>query len=108
MIVWGIWWGTFLCLGIGEASRLRNFRGHVHHIQYHPDEKQNVFHQDQFLNVQERYFDQAIVDHFAPVSEQRYWKQRYFINDEFWGGASFPVFLYIGMTCMDSNIYTML
>jgi thymus-specific serine protease len=46
--------------------------------------------------VKEAYFDAAIVDHSAPLSERTYWKQRYFINDEFWAGRDYPVFMYIG------------
>ena len=29
----------------------------------------------------ERWFDEQLVDHFGPVSEKRYWSQRYFVNE---------------------------
>lgn len=69
-------------------QRLRAFRGLGHHLP--ADGSASV------ASVSEEFFSGAVLDHFAPVSERRLWKQRYFLNDEFWGGRGFPVFLYIG------------
>lgn len=50
-------------------------------------------------NVQELYFAEAVVDNYAPIQEQQLWSgkgQRYFFNDEFWGGPGSPIFVFIG------------
>lgn len=36
------------------------------------------------------------MDNFAPVNEQQYWSQRYWVNEDLYGGEGHPVFLYIG------------
>ncbi|KDO19213.1 hypothetical protein SPRG_15656 [Saprolegnia parasitica CBS 223.65] len=44
------------------------------------------------------YFDKQILDHGhdnCGGNTTAYWKQRYHVNDEFYGGAGSPVFLYI-------------
>jgi hypothetical protein len=49
--------------------------------------------------TKEYYFDDAIVDHFAPASEERKWfgkGQRFWINDEYFGGEKYPIFVMIG------------
>jgi thymus-specific serine protease len=46
--------------------------------------------------VQEAFYEQAVLDHDAPVSKQKFWKQRYFINQDYWGGNGYPVFLFNG------------
>lgn len=73
----------------GGTTRIHTFRGNMHHIQYHPEDTQTSA-------VREHYFPHALVDHFTSLSQRRFWRQRYFLNDEFWGGVGFPVFLYIG------------
>lgn len=50
------------------------------------------------MNVSTHYFP-AVIDNFAPISQQQVWTgkgQRYWMNDELWGGPGFPVFVYIG------------
>ena len=50
------------------------------------------------VNVTTNYFP-AIIDNFAPISTQRVWYgkgQRYWMNNELWGGQSYPIFVYIG------------
>ena len=50
------------------------------------------------VNVSTHYFP-AVIDNFAPISLQQVWigkGQRYWMNDELWGGPGFPVFVYIG------------
>ncbi|KDO17446.1 hypothetical protein SPRG_21869 [Saprolegnia parasitica CBS 223.65] len=46
--------------------------------------------------VTEHNYTEAVLDHFAPVAARKHWNQRYFVNDEFWAGEGYPVFLYIG------------
>ncbi|OQS07366.1 serine protease family S28 [Thraustotheca clavata] len=84
-------WSFSISWIVIDASRHRwdDFRGHQHHIQYDPDN-------NWIPAVVEYKYTQAILDHFAPVSDRKYWNQRYFVNDEFWAGVGFPVFLYIG------------
>ncbi|KAI9915516.1 hypothetical protein PsorP6_007282 [Peronosclerospora sorghi] len=76
---------------VHNLQRLRDFRGHEYFVHFDDSE-------DEVVNfpVQEDFFTHAIVDHFAAVSERTTWKQRYQVNEEFWGGHGFPVFLYIG------------
>ena len=96
---WLVWWWMAMSLivvscvcGAEDAKkrhRLDDFRGHMHHVQY---DRHNATHPA----VTEHNYTEALLDHFAPVSEARYWNQRYFVNDEFWAGDGFPVLLYIG------------
>jgi thymus-specific serine protease len=46
--------------------------------------------------VQEAFYEQAVLDHNAPASQQKFWKQRYLINQDFWGGKGYPVFFHNG------------
>jgi serine protease 16 len=76
-----------------NLQRLRDFRGHEYFVQFdvHQSEDDAVE-----FPIQEDFFTDAVVDHFAPVSKRSTWKQRYQVNEEFWGGHGYPVFLYIG------------
>ncbi|TDH71681.1 hypothetical protein CCR75_004417 [Bremia lactucae] len=76
-----------------NLQRLQDFRGHEYFVQFglHQSEDDPVE-----PPVNEDYFPNAILDHFAPVSKRLLWNQRYQVNEEFWGGHGFPVFLYIG------------
>lgn len=76
-----------------NLQHLQDFRGHEYFVQFglHQSEDDPVE-----PPVYEDYFTDAIVDHFAPVSKRLVWNQRYQVNEEFWGGHGFPVFLYIG------------
>ncbi len=50
-------------------------------------------------DVEEFFYDGAIIDNFAPVNSQETWRskgQRYFVNKKFWAGAGAPVFVFIG------------
>ncbi|CAH0474543.1 unnamed protein product [Peronospora belbahrii] len=78
---------------VHNLQRLQDFRGHEYfvHFDVHQSEDEPVE-----FPVQEDFFTSAILDHFVPVSKRTMWKQRYQINEEFWGGHGFPVFLYIG------------
>ncbi|ETV96398.1 hypothetical protein H310_10551 [Aphanomyces invadans] len=95
------WAATILVLALtsvtgrefSQRHRLDDFRGHQHHIQYYPEVAAGT---GIASSVTEHNYTKAVVDHFAPVSATKYWNQRYFINDEFWAGERFPVFLYIG------------
>ncbi|OQS06824.1 serine protease family S28 [Thraustotheca clavata] len=49
---------------------------------------------DEMENVVPQFFQRAIVDHTA--TKHAYWKQRYYLNKEYWGGDGFPVFLMVG------------
>lgn len=44
----------------------------------------------------EQFFPKAVVDNFAPIHEQKLWRQRYYMNSSHWGGKGSPVFLVIG------------
>ncbi|TMW67160.1 hypothetical protein Poli38472_012276 [Pythium oligandrum] len=74
-----------------HVHKLQDFRGHGFLLSMEPDVPDNAT-----ASVKEEYFEKAILDHFAPLSERKYWKQRYFINEEFWAGRDYPVFMYIG------------
>ncbi|TYZ58693.1 hypothetical protein PybrP1_001952 [[Pythium] brassicae (nom. inval.)] len=74
-----------------DAHKLRSFRGQTSHVLYGPESPAEVQ-----APVEECYFEHAILDHFAPLSERKYWKQRYFVNEEFWAGRDYPVFVSIG------------
>jgi hypothetical protein len=50
-------------------------------------------------NVSTYYFSEAVIDNFAPVALQQHWHglgQRYWVNDNLWGGPGYPIFVYIG------------
>ena len=50
-------------------------------------------------DVEEFYFDGAVIDNFAPANNQETWRskgQRYFMNRKFWAGAGAPIFVFIG------------
>lgn len=47
----------------------------------------------------EYYFQDAVVDNFAPINAQQKWAgkgQRYWINDQFFGGKGSPILVFIG------------
>jgi serine protease 16 len=49
--------------------------------------------------VEEFRFTDAVIDNFAPIQGQQKWQgegQRYWLNKQFWGGAGYPVFVFIG------------
>ena len=49
--------------------------------------------------VDQYWYKDAVIDNFAPIYEQKKWEgdgQRYWINRQFWGGADFPVLVFIG------------
>lgn len=50
-------------------------------------------------NVEVFRFTGAVIDNFAPIQKQKFWEgegQRYWINQQFWGGPGHPVFVFIG------------
>ena len=50
-------------------------------------------------SVREKFFLHTAQDNFAPVDKQVPWTgkgQRFFENDEFWGGPGLPIFVFIG------------
>ena len=49
-------------------------------------------------NSTTHFYHDALLDHFESdvASPTRKWSQRYYVDESFWGGAGFPVFLYIG------------
>uniref|UniRef100_K3XC23 Uncharacterized protein n=1 Tax=Globisporangium ultimum (strain ATCC 200006 / CBS 805.95 / DAOM BR144) TaxID=431595 RepID=K3XC23_GLOUD len=71
--------------------KLREFRGQSYHVHFDPNGPDDVQ-----APVHEHYYEHAVLDHFAPLAERKYWKQRYFINEEFWAGRDYPVFVSIG------------
>jgi pimeloyl-ACP methyl ester carboxylesterase len=51
--------------------------------------------------VEQFIFEDAVIDNFAPVQEQKLWKganegQRYWINKQFWKGDGYPIFVFLG------------
>lgn len=42
------------------------------------------------------FYNNAILDHTGDPSKPQHWKQRYYIDDTFWKGDNFPIFLYVG------------
>ncbi|RLN54443.1 hypothetical protein BBP00_00008932 [Phytophthora kernoviae] len=78
-----------------NLQRLRDFRGNNYFVQFSVNQSEGEGEAVQFP-TEENYVPDAILDHFTPVSKRTTWKQRYFVNEEFWGGHGFPVFLYIG------------
>lgn len=58
-------------------------------------------------NIVQYWYTDAIIDNFAPVNEQKKWEgsgQRYWINEEFWGGIGSPIFVFIGI-CLSKIRY---
>ncbi|KAH8069707.1 serine-type peptidase [Aureococcus anophagefferens] len=49
-------------------------------------------------NSTTHFYHDALLDHFESdvASPTRKWSQRYYVDESFWGGAGYPVFLYIG------------
>jgi thymus-specific serine protease len=50
-------------------------------------------------NTTEYYYADAVLDHFSTANEQVSWAgngQRYWINNAFWAGKGYPVFVFIG------------
>ena len=59
----------------------------------------NALRADSCENVTELRFTEAIQDNFAPIEQQTTWSgpgQRYWINEELWGGIGYPIFVFIG------------
>uniref|UniRef100_A0AAV1UPU2 Serine protease n=1 Tax=Peronospora matthiolae TaxID=2874970 RepID=A0AAV1UPU2_9STRA len=83
---------------VHNLQRLRDFRGHEYFVQFDVHESNTSDDSEHSVEfpVEEKYFTDALVDHFAPVSKRSTWRQRYQVNEEFWGGQGYPVFLYIG------------
>lgn len=75
-----------------SLHKLRDFRGQSYHVHTDPDEGLAEVQ----APVQEKYYEGALLDHFAPLAERKFWKQRYFVNEEFWAGRDYPVFVSIG------------
>jgi membrane protein involved in colicin uptake len=49
-------------------------------------------------NITTNYFTGAVKDNFAAAHQQEPWDapgQRYFVNDQYWGGPGSPVFVYV-------------
>ena len=42
------------------------------------------------------FYNNAILDHGGDLSNPQFWQQRYYIDDSFWEGNDFPIFLYVG------------
>lgn len=65
-----------------SRTRAQRFNGHGVHV----DSATTC------TNVEEDWYTGAVVDNYAPVQEQKLWTdngsrgQRYFSNDQFWGG----------------------
>ncbi|GLE05727.1 hypothetical protein PINS_up014775 [Pythium insidiosum] len=88
-----------------RVHNLRSFRGHGYLLSLGPRHADgsdnatsagNTTDDPQYAHIKELYFDEAIVDHAAPVNKRTFWKQRYFVNEQFWAGRDFPVFVFIG------------
>lgn len=47
-------------------------------------------------NATTHFYLDAVVDHDASVGKEKRWRQRFYVDDTFWGGDGFPVFVYIG------------
>ena len=48
-------------------------------------------------NATTHFYSEAVLDHGAGVgTPPQYWKQRFYVDDTFWGGDDYPIFLYIG------------
>lgn len=55
--------------------------------------------------VDEFRYKEAVIDNFASLNDQEYWQsegQRYWINQEFWGGEGYPIFVFIGGEWVES------
>ncbi|KAF0715838.1 Aste57867_3148 [Aphanomyces stellatus] len=59
---------------------------------------------DDVAPLKPRVFAKAIVDHFAK-KKSAHWEQRYYLNDEYWGGPGFPVFLMIGYVILVAFVH---
>jgi hypothetical protein len=47
-----------------------------------------------------------VQDNFAAVEQQTPWVapgQRYWVNEELWGGEGFPIFVFIGGECENES-----
>jgi hypothetical protein len=56
-------------------------------------------------NVSAFRYTEAVIDNFASLNEQKFWDgegQRYWLNEEFWGGPGYPVFVFIGGEWVES------
>ena len=69
-------------------SRLGNG---LYNIHQHPE----ILHDYKKSDPIDQYFSGAILDHFRPDGNKN-WNQRYLVNDTWWGGDGFPIFLMIG------------
>ena len=65
-------------IGFG-AQRLKNFKA-KHALVGEPTT---------CTNVEQYWFKEAVVDNFAPIQDQQYWRgngQRFWLNKQFWSG----------------------
>mmetsp|Transcript_27774 Transcript_27774/g.52619 ORF Transcript_27774/g.52619 Transcript_27774/m.52619 type:complete len:541 (-) Transcript_27774:128-1750(-) len=73
-----------------------------HHVQNvldsHSDSESSASTSDEYGNTDPFFYNDAITDHFSKnvISKPSKWNQRFYYQDQFWGGDGYPVFLYIG------------
>lgn len=48
------------------------------------------------LNVEQYWFNEAVVDNFGAVETAVNWSQRYWLNKQFYSGPGSPIFVFIG------------
>jgi hypothetical protein len=48
--------------------------------------------------VKSFFYRGGVIDNFASIDDQLPWEgaQRYWVNDELWGGPGYPIFVFIG------------
>ncbi|RHY01925.1 hypothetical protein DYB25_008157 [Aphanomyces astaci] len=80
--------------GLQVPSRVSVFDPHLNLETIDPMyEKEDILFDD-VTSLKPHVFTKAVVDHFATTPS--YWRQRYYVNDEYWGGPGYPVFFMIG------------
>jgi hypothetical protein len=71
----------------------------------HQQDLQKIQADTDCTNVYEYRYTEAVIDNFASLNEQKFWDgegQRYWLNEEFWGGPGYPVFVFIGGEWVES------
>ena len=68
----------------------------LHHRGHHVERVISQIGGGSSSNATTHFFTHAILDHFDGVQGQKFWKQRYYVDETHWCGDGCPIFLYIG------------
>ena len=94
-----------LCCVCAVQARVEGFGRHifvgngVNQVLHHLEREGGALATTAESNATTYFYNQAVVDHFGAegaVQTQAFWAQRYYVDETFWRGEGYPIFVYIG------------